>query len=128
MRTIPSPRLAAAAVAPAALALALVAALLAAALAPAAGGRQHRVPLRAKAVPVSIQSFAYRPRTLRVRRGTTVVFRNRDRAPHTATRRGSFDTGRIRSRRAASVRFNRRGVYAYVCTIHPFMHGKIVVR
>jgi plastocyanin len=101
---------------------------VAGAAAPAAGGAHQREHRRAKTARVAIRGFAYRPPTLRIRRGTKVVFANRDRAPHTATRRGAFDTGRIRSGRSASVRFKRRGVYAYVCTIHPFMHGKIVVR
>jgi len=56
------------------------------------------------------------------------VFANRDRVAHTATRRGSFNTGRIRPGHAVAVRFSRRGVYAFHCTIHPFMRGKIVVR
>ncbi len=55
------------------------------------------------------------------------MFGNRDRVAHTATRRGSFNTGRIRPGRSVAVRFSRRGVYAFHCMIHPFMHGKIVV-
>jgi len=109
----------------AALALALIAALLAVSIVPAAANR--RLPRRAT-VRVEIDDFAYRPPTLRIRRGTKVVFANRDRVAHTATRRGRFDTGHIRPRGAAAVRFKRRGVYRYVCTIHSFMHGKIVVR
>jgi len=126
MRRLPiSPRRA-----PAALVLALAAALLAASLAPAAGGGSPGAAATASGAGarVKIDDFAYHPRTLRIRRGTKVVFVNRDSAPHTATKRGSFDTGRIRRGGKAAVRFKRRGVYKYICTIHPFMHGKIVVR
>jgi plastocyanin len=112
----------------AAAAAALAAALLAISIAPAAANRHQRLPRRAKTVRVEIDDFAYRPPTLRIRRGTKVLFANRDRVTHTATRRGSFDTGRLRPGRSAAVRFRRRGVYRYVCTIHSFMHGKIVVR
>jgi plastocyanin len=77
---------------------------------------------------VGIRHFQYRPGTLVVRRGTTVVFSNSDRVAHTATRRGSFDTGRIAPGRAVGVRFTRRGSFSYFCRIHRFMHGKIVVR
>jgi len=108
-------------------ALALTAALLAISLAPAAG-RDQTQPRRGGTARVAIKDFAYRPPTLRVGPGTRVVFVNRDSAPHTATKRGSFDTGRIRRGGKAAVRFKRRGVYKYICTIHPFMHGKIVVR
>jgi plastocyanin len=78
-------------------------------------------------VRVKIRGFKFKPPTLRISRGTRVVWVNRDRAPHTATRRGSFNTGVIRSGRAVAVRFKRRGTYGYICTIHPEMRGRIVV-
>jgi len=110
------------------LALVLAGTLLALSLVPIGADGRKRLPRQAKAVRVAIKNFKYRPPTLRIRRGTKVVFVNRDRASHTATRRGSFDTGNIRRGRAATVRFRRSGVYRYVCTIHPFMRGKIIVR
>jgi plastocyanin len=76
---------------------------------------------------VVIKGFSYHPPKLVVHRGTKVVFSNSDRTAHTATRRGSFSTGRIRSGHAVAVKFNHRGTYGYFCTIHPGMHGKIVV-
>jgi plastocyanin len=77
---------------------------------------------------VVIKSFKYHPPTLFVGRGTKVVFSNSDRVAHTATHRGVFSTGRIAPGHAVAVRFGRRGSYSYFCTIHPSMHGKIVVR
>ncbi len=77
---------------------------------------------------VEIEDFAYRPKTLRVRRGTRVVFVNRDGVAHTVTRRHSFDSGHIRPGGRFAVRFKRRGTFRYHCTIHPFMRGKVVVR
>lgn len=113
------------------LVVAATAALLAAALltsVSATGQGNHRVHRRGKAVRVAIKGFAYHPRTLRVRRGTKLVFANNDSTTHTATRKGSFDTGNIRPGHAAVVKLGRPGVYVYHCTIHPFMRGKIVVR
>jgi plastocyanin len=107
-------------------AIVLVAALAVAGLAPASS--RHRAEKRARALRVDIRGLAFHPPTLRVRRGTRVVFANRDRIAHTATRRGSFNTGRIAPGRSVAVRFKRPGVYRYVCAIHSFMHGKIVVR
>lgn len=109
-------------------ALALCAAFLVTSLAAAGADRGKAPSRRASTARVAIKDFAYRPPTLRIRRGTRVVFVNRDSAPHTATRRGSFDTGRLRKGDKAAVRFKRSGVYRYICTIHPFMRGKIVVR
>lgn len=77
---------------------------------------------------MEISGFAFHPGTLHVKRGTKVVFANGDSTAHTATRPGSFDTGHIHPGHAAAVRLRRPGVYAFHCTIHPFMHGKIVVR
>jgi plastocyanin len=89
---------------------------------------QQRKPLRADSPRVEIEDFAFHPQALTVQRGTTVVFANRDGTAHTVTKRGSFNTGRIRPGRSAALRFSRRGTFAYHCMIHPFMHGKVVVR
>lgn len=90
----------------------------------AAGG--HR--LRGHGKRVEIEDFAYRPGKLTVRRGTKVVFSNHDSVVHTATGKRGLDTGRIRPGRSATVKLRKAGVYKFHCTIHPFMHGKVVVR
>ncbi len=77
---------------------------------------------------MKISDFAFHPHTLRVRRETKIVFVNGDSVAHTATRRGGFDTGPIVPHHSIAVRFRRAGVYAFHCAIHPFMHGRIVVR
>ncbi len=76
---------------------------------------------------VNIREFSFRPGTLSVSRGTTVVFANRDSVRHTATRGGSFDTGKIKPGKAKAFRFSSSGTYRYHCKIHPEMRGKIVV-
>ncbi len=76
---------------------------------------------------VDIDNFAYHPPKLTIGVGSKVVFSNSSGTAHTATRRGSFDTGRIKPGRSVAVRFGRKGTFAYHCKIHPFMHGKIVV-
>lgn len=103
------------------LAVALVAA------GPAAGSDHRRVDRRAKAVRVEISEFAFHPHTLHVRPGAKVVFANSDPTAHTATRSGSFATGHIQPGHSVTVRLRRAGVYAYYCSIHSFMHSKIVV-
>jgi plastocyanin len=76
---------------------------------------------------VDIVNFAFKPATLTIGAGSKVVFSNTSSRSHTATRKGSFTTGRIKAGKSASISFNRKGTFAYHCTIHPFMHGKIVV-
>ncbi len=78
---------------------------------------------------VTIKNFKFGPGTLRVAPGTRVVFSNAEsgKTKHTATRKGSFDTGKIKPGQAVAIRFTAPGTYAYHCTIHPEMHGKIIV-
>jgi plastocyanin len=80
------------------------------------------------AARVGIANFKYHPPTIVIRRGGKVVFSNHDGVAHTASRRGGFDTGRIRPGHSVAVRFGRRGTYGYFCRLHPSMHGRIVVR
>lgn len=80
-----------------------------------------------RAASVAINHFAYHPPTLRVGAGSKVVFSNTSGTAHTATRRGSFSTGHIKPGKSVSIRFTQKGTYAYHCTIHPFMHGKVIV-
>lgn len=75
---------------------------------------------------VEIRGFDFGA-ALTVRRGTKVTWVNRDRAPHTATGAG-FDTGILRQGRRGSFTFTRPGSYRYVCALHPFMRGIVVVR
>jgi plastocyanin len=81
-------------------------------------------------VKVTIERFAYDPSPLRVDPGTKIVFDDEDGSiTHTATaKNGSFDTGDIKVGTTKSIVLRKPGVYKYYCTIHPFMHGKIVVK
>ena len=92
-----------------------------------ADARDGHASQSAATATVNIRDLAFHPGKLTVARGTKVVFANRDSVTHTAKRKGSFATGRIAPGKSVSVRFNNSGVYAYHCTIHTFMHGKIVV-
>jgi plastocyanin len=93
----------------------------------ASTGQPQRVPFKA-AAHVNIHEFAFHPGKLTVNRGAKVVFANGDGTAHTATSRGNFATGRIRPGHSAAVVFKQSGAFPYHCSIHNFMHGKIVVR
>jgi plastocyanin len=112
--------------------LAILATLALVAFAPALVGLRGQSAVAASAQAstsprVTINHFAFHPPTLRIAKGSSVVFSNTSSTAHTATRAGSFDTGHIKPGRSVSVRFSRKGTFAYHCSIHPFMHGKIVV-
>ena len=83
-------------------------------------------PSRDSSVVVDISSFAYGPNDLTVPLGTSVTWTNHDPAPHTATG-GSFDSGTLSTGDSAQVSFTTPGEFAYICSIHPSMTGRIVV-
>jgi plastocyanin len=71
---------------------------------------------------------AYQPAELTVVAGQTVTWRNSGLGPHTVTSdAGLFDSGRINTGETFAYTFTTPGVYAYSCTIHPTMHGKVAV-
>jgi plastocyanin len=109
---------------PIVVAVALTLALFAGQAAPASAPSPAQM---SKLKTVDINNFKYHPPTLRVGKGTTVVFSNSARVAHTATDRGVFDSGRIKPGRSFSVRLAQKGTFAYHCKIHRFMRGKIVV-
>jgi plastocyanin len=76
-----------------------------------------------------IVDFVYRPRTLRVRAGTHVTWRNLDTTNHTITFTGGGPAaiGNLRPRSRATRAFPRAGRFTYVCVFHPSMRGTIVV-
>jgi plastocyanin len=77
---------------------------------------------------VKIDDFEYKPRTLRIAKGTRVTWKNVDTANHTVTfAKGPGDLGNIGERRSRSATFTRAGTFTYVCEYHPSMHGKVIV-
>jgi plastocyanin len=87
------------------------------------------VELHRTVVAVKITNFAFKPARIVVSPGTKIVWTNQDSDPHTVTTEKpgfssqALDTG---SRYTKVVR--SAGTYTYHCTIHPFMHGAVVVQ
>ncbi len=102
----------------------LTAAVIAATI---AGAPAHAAPVRV----VKLQNFEVRPASVQVKRGGIVEWRFLDGvSPHNVTSRGRRRFKSSPSQRSGSyrVRFRRSGTYRYVCTIHPSMRGRVVVR
>jgi plastocyanin len=71
----------------------------------------------------------YRPRTLRVDKGTRVMWRNNGSRPHTTTsNRGLWNSGTLEPGETFARRFRKVGTFRFHCEIHDGMTGKIVVR
>ncbi len=76
---------------------------------------------------VVMAATAYAPLTLTVRRGDSVEWINKDPFPHTVTCAGVFDSQSIAEGARWTYRADRRGRFAYTCTLHPNMNGTLVV-
>jgi plastocyanin len=77
---------------------------------------------------VSITNFAFSPATLTVPVGGTVTWTNHDEEPHTVVASdGSFHSPGLGTNASYSYTFPTAGSFDYICSIHPFMHGTVVV-
>jgi amicyanin len=77
---------------------------------------------------VTIDNFKFDPATLTVPVGSTVTWTNKDEEPHTiAAKDGSFHSPTLDTKGTYSFTFTNPGSYDYICSIHPFMTGTVVV-
>jgi len=97
-----------------------------------AGVGAASVPARsAQTRTVRIHDIGFHPSRLVIHRRDSVRWKFVDQqVSHNVTSRGHarFHSSPTRLTGSYSVRFNRRGTYRYVCTIHPNMRGSVVVR
>lgn len=77
---------------------------------------------------VLIKGFAFVPDHLTVSAGDTVVWKNEDIVPHTATGDGAFDSKEIGSTKSWTYKAMRKGKFPYICTYHPTMHAELTVQ
>ena len=78
---------------------------------------------------VTISNFAFAPASLTVPVGTTVTWTNRDEEPHTVVSSdgSTFHSPGMGTDATFSFTFQNAGTFEYVCSIHPMMHGTVVV-
>jgi plastocyanin len=82
----------------------------------------------ASAATVEIDNFTFAPATLTIPVGTTVTWKNEDDSPHrVAATNGIFRSAALDTNDTFSHTFAAPGEYAYFCSLHPYMVGKIVV-
>jgi plastocyanin len=102
-------------------AIALAAAVLAAG-APASQGAP------AADAKVQIDQYAFLPQRITVKPGTTVTWTNDDDDSHTvASSSKLFKSKALDTGDKFSFTFTTPGTYAYVCSVHPYMTGAVVV-
>ena len=88
---------------------------------------------KAAMLSVDIKLFTFKPKSLEVPVGTTVVWTNGDAIDHSVTDGtpeklgGAFDSGFFNRGETFSFTFNKAGEYPYFCKRHDFMRGTITV-
>jgi plastocyanin len=96
--------------------------LLASLIAPVAAYSGDSAQLR-------IDNFKFGSGQLTIARGTQVTWINEDDIPHSivltelGVRSEVLDTDK-----AFSYQFDKVGTFSYICGLHPFMHGQVVVK
>jgi len=93
-------------------------------------------PTRAKSeesktasMEVRVDNFTFGPDTLTVPANSTVTWVNKDDVPHViASNDGLFKSKALDTDDKYSYTFTKAGTYAYYCSVHPKMVGKIVVQ
>jgi plastocyanin len=79
---------------------------------------------------VLIDQFLFKPQLLTVHVGETVEWKNAGTVPHTATSTDgkTFDSSSIASGGTWHFKAVKKGTFNYVCSLHPNMKGRLVVR
>ena len=78
---------------------------------------------------VVVKDFKFNPTPLTVKAGTTVTWTNQDDIPHSivlaalGVRSKVLDTDKT-----FTYQFDKAGTFAYICGLHPTMHGTVVVK
>ncbi len=89
---------------------------------------RHTTAHAASDTTVTIADFSFTPASITIHVGDTVTWTNHGPSAHTATAdNGSFNTGVLKKGQSASHTFTKAGTFTYICSIHPFMHGTVVV-
>lgn len=105
---------------------AIIAALATAAV-PSAAPAQLASPTRATIV--HMRDFAFVPKSVTIEAGSTLTIVNDDSEAHTATALDhSFDSAGLDTKESWTHVFSKPGTYPYLCELHPYMKGIIIVR
>ena len=106
-----------------------VTALLAAGAPELTAAGEAVVAAAASSATVKIDNFAFTPATPTVTARTTVTWKNEDDSPHRiGDKNGTFKSAALDTDDTFSHTFAAPGEYPYICTIHPYMVGKIIVK
>lgn len=83
----------------------------------------------ARVQKIAISGFAFAPQVITVTPGTTVIWTNADEDSHTVTANDkSFHSTATDTNEHFEFTFTHAGEFAYFCSLHPHMTGKVIVK
>jgi plastocyanin len=78
---------------------------------------------------VTIDNFSFSPAPLTIPVGTTVTWTNQDDIPHSILlQQLNVKSHPLDTHDDFAYKFDKAGTYNYICGLHPFMHGQVVVK
>lgn len=80
-----------------------------------------------KTYDVAVANFFFSPAVLDIEKGDKVVWTNQDSAPHTISGSG-FKSNTLNNGQSFSFTFGTAGSYDYICGLHPYMKGRIIIK
>ena len=84
---------------------------------------------RADDTMVVMKNFDFAPMDITVTPGTVVTWKNLDGEPHTiASADGLFRSPALDQNDTYQFKFDKPGVYKYICSIHPKMRATVTVK
>jgi plastocyanin len=100
----------------------------------ASGQNAEEAPFELSAAPVettevtAVKSYKFDPQVIEVAAGSEVTWTNEDDFPHNVHfLTGSDETHDLPIGETATVAFDDEGDFYYECSIHPQMHGRVIV-
>lgn len=78
---------------------------------------------------VAIDNFKFAPTPLNISQGTEVTWTNHDDIPHSIVVNAlGVHSKAMDTDGTFTYKFDKAGTFFYVCGLHPFMQGKVVVK
>jgi plastocyanin len=81
------------------------------------------------AAQLKIDNFKFGPEKLTVAKETEVTWTNQDDIPHSIVLAALGVSSKVLDTdKMFTYKFDKAGTFSYVCGLHPFMHGTVVVK
>jgi plastocyanin len=94
---------------------------------PSAAATQAPLSNPVAATSVSIANFAFSPAAVTVKAGATITWTNQDEDAHTVALAGMPVSQPLQTGDTYTHTFTQPGTFSYICSIHPFMRGIVIV-